>query len=216
MMWIRMLREEAKLAFWKKAKFFPLVLLLTGCSSALGLGGDSTPDLIYDLVVPDQANLGIGAGTSVLFFEPITYPAFIDTEKIAIKPSPQEIRYLSDARWQDNGPDLISRYLVISLGDLDNVTVIDRDDAARAHQYLLSVDIRDFSAHIEGDGIPVAHVIIVADLMATSPLSVIDQQSFSRQVRADANSKDAIIRAFNAAIQGVTSDLVHWIETETK
>lgn len=199
-------------------KFLVLFMfwLMTACSSPLGLGGDDTPDLIYDLALPQTTGtINIEADT-ILLLEPITYPAFIDTQKIAVKPTQQEIRYLANARWQDKGPDLISRYLLISLEQLRDIHVINRDDALRVYQFRLDVDVRDFSAHIEKDGMPVTYVVFVAELTAASSLKMVTRESFSRKVKATANSKDAIVSAFNSAIEEITTDMIDWIEAKAK
>jgi len=187
-------------------------LFIGGCGSLLDFGGDKVPDNIYDLSITKTESIASGETGKTLLMERLTFPAFIDTEKIAVKPSDNEIVYLANARWSDKGPNLVARYLLITLDGTNGWLVIDRQHTALVHDFRLEVDIRDFSLHLNGEVNPTVVIEISADLIAVNPLRVLSRQSFSQEVRANANSKDAIIQAFNEALSGITDEVSGWLQ----
>jgi len=187
-------------------------LFIGGCGSLLDFGGDKVPDNIYDLNIAKTDSMASGDTEKILLVERLTFPAFIDTEKIAVKPSDNEIVYLADARWSDKAPNLVARFLLITLDGSDGLLVIDRQHTALVHDYRLEVDIRDFSLHLNGEVNPTVVIEISADLIAVNPLRVLSRQSFSQEVIANANSKDAIIQAFNEALSGITDEVSGWLQ----
>ena len=195
-------------------KLLPVILLFltAGCGALKSLEGKNIPDNIFDLT-PKAGTLSQRADPAiVLFFENVTYSPFMATEKIIIKSSPQEIQYLAGARWTDQAPGLLNRYFVLSLENLDNILVIGSQDTARLYDYRVSVDVRDFSAHLQGAGPPVVRVEIMADLMKTGPLKGIARKGFVKEVPAGANTKAGIVEAYNIAVQAVASDLRNWLD----
>lgn len=187
-------------------------LFIGGCGSLLDIGGDKVPDNIYDLNIANTGSMASGDTEKILLVERLTFPAFIDTEKIAVKPSDNEIVYLADARWSDKAPNLVARYLLITLDGSEGLLVIDRQHTALVHDFRLEVDIRDFSLHLNGEVNPTVVIEISADLIALNPLRVLSRQSFSQEIRASANSKDAIVQAFNEALSGITGKVSVWLQ----
>ena len=188
------------------------LFLLGACGALPDFGGDKVPDNIYDLSISAPNAQNSGESDKTLLVERLSYPAFIDTEKIAVKPSSNEIVYLADARWSDKGPNMVARYLLLALGGTDGWLVINRQHTALVHDYRLEIDIRDFSVHLEGAGNLTVVVELSADLIAVNPLRVISRKGFSAEIAANANSKDAIVQAFNRALDDVTGEVSNWLQ----
>ena len=208
-------KEKLPTGVWK---LLPVVLLFltAGCGALKSLEGKSIPDSIFDLT-PKASVLSQRADpATILFFENITTAPFLDTEKIIVKPNPQEIQYLAGARWADQAPNLLNRYFVLALENLDDILVIGSQDTTRLYSYRLSVDVRDFSANLTGGDAPVVRVEIMANLMKASPLQGIARKGFARQVPAASNTKAEIIAAYNSAVQDVAGDLRTWLAEMAK
>lgn len=198
-----------------KGLLMAAALGLTGCGPIIDTGVGKVPDNIYDLE-PAVAASRDNEDAKTVFFEKVTYPAYIDSMRIAVRPGGQEIQYLAGARWSDNAPGMIGRFLTISLDSSEGLIVIDRDHPALDHDYKLVVDVRDFSAHVSPGGTPEVVVSVNADLMKASPLGVVARKTFTRSVSAGVDSRDAIVAAFQQAMEGIASDMEGWIETASQ
>ncbi len=187
-------------------------LLLSACGSLLDTGQDTVADNIFDL----EAISGSGAGDekTALLIDPPTYPAYVGTFKIAVKPGGREINYLSGARWSDQAPALIVRFLMVSLENTGPFLVNTSQGAALPKDYKLVIDIRDFSAHIDAGGQPRAVVELDVSLVHAGQMEVVATSNFVADVSADENSKAAIAAAFQNAMEEIARDMNTWLQGE--
>lgn len=194
-------------------KSFTLIIFLAlgGCGSLLDLGQDRVPDNIYNLSPPDQVRALIAGDEKVLLLGQITYPAYVETEKIVVKPSDHEILFLADSRWSDKASALLTDYLRISLDQKGGWIVIDQKHPALAHNYRLEIDVRDFSMHVREGSVPEIVFQVAVDLFQTGPLEVIARKDFTARIMARENTKEAIIDAFNKAADEVSRELKAWL-----
>ncbi len=184
-------------------------LSLASCGSILDTGQDKEPDSIFYLE-PLSASGSGGSGAS-LYLPSLTFPAYIGTYKIAVKPGLQEINYLAGARWSDEAPDLISRYLMVSLENGGQFHVQTPDHGALPHQYNLIIDVRDFSAHVGTASFPSAVVELEVSFMDAKTQEILASRNFSRNVSATENSKSAIAAAFQRAMDDIAGEMRGWM-----
>lgn len=195
-------------------RFFLAFLLSIGlgsCGSILGLDQDKVPDSIFYL--EPVSSSGTKAEPATLFFDIPTHPAYLNTFKIAVKPGGQEINFLAGARWSDEVPNLISRYFMVSLENLGQFNVLTQRQPALPHEFRLVVDVRDFSAHVGTVGQPRAVVELEADFLKADTSEIITTRNFSKNISASENSKAAIARAFQQAMDEIATEMNDWLST---
>jgi len=195
-------------------KIFGLLIILSlgGCGgSMLDFGQDQVADDIYDLSAPNANSSTVGSDAKILMLGQMTFPAFLETEKVAVKSGEHEIQFLANTRWTDNASDLLTNFIRINLDQAEGWIVIDRSHSALKHDYQLEIDVRDFTMNVEGDKAPVITFQVTATLLRVEPLEVISRKNFAAQIGASENKKDAIISAFNDAAAGVSEDLKKWL-----
>ena len=188
-----------------------IFLALGGCGSLVDLGQDQVPDNIYNLSPPDQMQAVMAGEEKILLLGQMTYPAYVETEKIAVKPSDHEILFLANSRWSDKASALLTDYLRISLDQEEGWMVIDRKHTALTHDYRLEIDVRDFSMHVGEGSVPEIVFQVAVDLFQTGPLEVIARKGFTARVMARENTKEAIIAAFNEAADEISRKLKVWL-----
>ncbi len=186
-----------------------ITLGLAACGSLLDTGQDTEPDTIFDL--EPFSSPGGGGDPATIFLGTPSHPAFLGTNKIVVKPGGQEIQFLAGARWSDNAPALISRYLMVSLESGGEFDVQMARQTALPHQYRLLIDVRDFSAHIGSDGLPNAVVEFEVSLVKAKTLEVISSRNFSKNISAGENSKTAIAAAFQRGMDEIAGELKDWL-----
>lgn len=182
--------------------------LLASCGSIIDTGQDMEADLIFDL---EPVSGPTPEKTGALFLQNPSHPAFLESYKIAVKPGGQEIRYLAGARWSDVAPNLVSRFLVVSLDNTSPFHILNDRESARPHQYRLVLDIRDFSVDVSTPSQPRAGIEFDATLIDAKTLEVVAARSFSRRNSASENSKAAIAEAFQRGMNEIIGDLDAWL-----
>ena len=88
--------------------------LLPGCSAITRLNTAAMPRDTYDLRAPAHAPAGPAIRRNLLVAAPDA-PAVLATDRILIRPTPQTVAYLPDARWSDDVPRLLQSLLVQTL-----------------------------------------------------------------------------------------------------
>ena len=169
---------------------------------------------IYTLiwVLANTGVAGTGEGGSILLENP-SHPAYLGTFKIAVKPGGNEIRYLSGARWSDQAPNMVARYLKLTLENDGGYVVSTARQAAISTDYRLSVDIRQFSTEVSPGQNPVAFVELNFRLIDAKKREVLKTKGFASQVGASQNSNAAIAAAFQEAMDSVSQDVVRWLKS---
>jgi hypothetical protein len=89
-----------------------LALLVAGCTL---LTPQHDPSRFYTLSARDAASSGGNAGLSVIV-GPVTVPAYLDRNEVAVRVSPTEIKYALGERWAEPLRQSFTRVLVDDLG----------------------------------------------------------------------------------------------------
>ncbi|MCH7592020.1 MAG: membrane integrity-associated transporter subunit PqiC [Planctomycetes bacterium] len=195
-------------------------VMLSGCGGA-DLGGiiGLPPPLRIYMLRPTLT--GGQAGPSVpwqLAISAPLAPASLDTVRIALTPTPSTMDYFSDASWPDRAPALVQGLLLEAFANTGRVAAA-RDTEGVAADYILRTALRDFQAVYSGGAPPVpgqpspppqVKVAIDARLVATSDRRIVGSLSVIETADAVANDLDAIIAAFNDALENTLIQIVDW------
>lgn len=184
-----------------------MCLGLAGC--ALALGGNAAPTT-YDLVAPRSfAPAGRAAPYQLVVQEPVALAA-LDTDRIMIRPSADQISYYKGAAWSDRLPRLMQTRMVETLQNSGAAkAVLNANDQATG-EYYLSTEIRAFQMDM-ANGRAQADAEIFAKLINSSSEKVVASKSFSARVPANSDTPQAAVAALNQALTEVLQDTSSWV-----
>jgi len=189
---------------------FLIVVFPTACGNIPGLG--PAPE-IY-MPAPDTAiESGVPAVPWQLLVEEPVAPATIDTQRIALKTSKSRFAYYADRRWADRAPLIMQTLLIETFENSGSIVSIGRDSIGLRSDYLLKTELRDFQAEYEGDPggtEPVVHVTLNIKLVRMPKRDIVASRNFEVRVRAVSPRFEAVIEAFNVALERVLADAVVW------
>lgn len=191
--------------------FFALLpaLLLAGCSSIIDLPGGGEAPAIYELRAYDGP--GQQYRNWVLFVEEPSVPGALRTDQIIVRVGQRRLEYLAGARWSDRTAHLVGRYLEESIENSGLATVVGAGTVEITGDYRLKIDIRDFSADVSGRGPARVNVRFGALVLRVAPAGIVGRKQFEASAEARGRQGDAIIEAFNEALDQATADLLAWL-----
>ena len=137
--------------------------------------------------------------------------ASLNTNRIALNPTPATMDYFANASWPDRLPLLFQSRLIESFEKDGRVASVARDTAALHADYLLKSEIRSFQARYAAPNVaPEIVVRIDVTLVQVSTQKIVSRKEMTQQVQAGENALPAIVLAFNAATTSILKDIVDW------
>ena len=190
-----------------------LAALLAGCGS---IGGPRTEVTVYSpatAVTVDPSwpkvdwSLSVGVQAA---------NAMLDSPRIAVRPTANELQTYKGARWADNAPDLLQTALVEAFEDSGRVPSVMRVGGGSSRgDYGLFVEVRQFETVYE-DGTPAAVIEVQARLVKLRGGGLVASQRFRHAVPGRTPEVDDMVAAFGDAMSALGTDLVTWTLTKAK
>jgi cholesterol transport system auxiliary component len=137
----------------------------------------------------------------------------IDTTRIALTRTPNVVEYYADGNWADTAPDLVQGKLIEAFEATNAIPAVGRDAAGLKPDYILQSDLRNFQAEYGADGIPVAHVSLVAKLVQMPDRRIVHSVDADARVAGGGKELPAIVVAFEQALSQVLQKIVAGILT---
>lgn len=195
--------------------FGVLVLAVSMQACALAtVGSEAAPD-IYVLTSP-----GIDFGTErerlaiqIVVDEPFA-PAALDSNRIVYQPSPNEIRYFSNARWSDRAPQMLQTLLVDALDRAGMFKAVGRRSAGMRSDFLLRTSIVTFGAEESGGETESVRILINAQLVRRFSDEIVAGRRFEAVAQPTSNRMIDIVNAFDNATAIAIGDLSVWVYDE--
>jgi cholesterol transport system auxiliary component len=187
-------------------------LALAGCSSVIGLGNRDPVD-VYRLAALEAPVTPPPAPQWRLLVELPLASGGLDTNRIAIKTGPLEVKYLADTRWAQRLPLMMQSILVDSFEAGSGALALDAEGAANFAPYALETEIRDFEADVSTKGAPRVTLRFALRLKTTSPARIVDSTTLTATADATGDTAQALTTAFNTALQTILGDTVRWTAT---
>ncbi len=190
-----------------------LAVLLAGCGS---IGGPKTEVKIYSpatAVTVDPSwpkvdwslSLGVQAANTML-----------DSPRIAVRPSANEMQTYKGARWADNAPDLLQTALVEAFEDSGRVPSVMRVGGGSVRgDFGLWIEVRQFETVYAG-GEPEAVIEVQARLVQLRGGGLVASKRFRHAVPSRTPAVEDVVTAFGDAMSALGTDLVTWTLTEAK
>lgn len=187
-----------------------LLLWLAGCS-LLGGGNERERSTIY---APDP-RVEIDPSAPVadwqLSLSPPVGARSVDSFRIAVRPTPDELQVYRGAAWAKTPTDMLQDALLRALEDSGKLPSIARQGAGIAADYKLVIDLRRFEADYAGGATPAATIEFNAKLIHTIDQGIVDSRTFHAAEPAPGTDIALVVDAFSRSLAKVTGDLAHWI-----
>lgn len=189
----------------------PLLLAsLAGCS-LLGGGNERERSTIY---APDPRvaiDPSAPAADWQLSLSPPLGARAIDSFRIAVRPTPNELQVYRGAAWAKTPTDMLQDALLRALEDSGKVPAIARQGAGVTADYKLVIDLRRFEADYAGAAVPAAAIEFNAKLIHGFDQSIVASRTFHAARRASGTEVAQVVDAFSRSLEDVTRELAHWI-----
>ena len=209
-----------------------LGMLTTGCA-ALGqitavserIEEATAPVELYVLTPAETFAPGLPRiDYQVVVEEPLA-ASHLDTDLIALMPTPLSVEYLPVARWADRAPLLVQQLLVESLENAEKVASVTGQRVAVASDFFLFPDLRAFHAVApplpdrppESDApaalpaeAPLVQVELRLKLVEEASGAIVASEVFEGELAATSPEPLATVAAFDAVLDAVLTAAVEW------
>jgi cholesterol transport system auxiliary component len=187
---------------------------LSGCSAVSAVSTASDPLDTYTLS-PLSAAQSRRTGSGHLVVELPTSGGELSTDRILIKVSPRQAKYLPDARWSEPTPAMVQTLLVNSLLNQDAFRLVSRVGAGLMPDLTLMTEIQAFQAELTGPNLATAQVRILIQLtvIRESDRAIAGTRRFGSTASVASDSTVALIAALDRAMNSVLTEAVGWVKT---
>ena len=188
-----------------------LATLLAGCGS---IGGPKTDVKIYSPATSVTVDPAWPAVDWSLMVGVQAASATLDSPRIAVRPTANELQTYKGARWADNAPDLLQTALVEAFEDSGRIGSVMRVGGGGTRgDFGLWVEVRQFET-VYRDGKPEAVIEVQARLVKLRGGGVVASKRFRHAVAGRTPEVDDIVAAFGESMSALGTDVVGWTLTE--
>lgn len=189
------------------------LLLMSGCA-LLGGGGGKNASTTYSpnpRVQPDASwptvdwQLSLGNATA---------PRMVDSLRIAVRPTPNEIQVYKQANWARTPTGMLEDSLMQTLEDSGRIGSVSRQGSGIVADYKLVLDLRRFeSAYATGAPVPAATIEVSAKLLHARDQQVVAARTFQQAQPAQTTAVPDVVTAFEQALGTVSGEIAGWVLT---
>lgn len=189
------------------------VVLIALSLSACGLGGRSAPVTI----VAPQIDLATQAQwPEVDWALQVRRPVadrMRDSERILIRTGSSRLQTYPAVAWLDNAPDMLQALMIHALDDSDRFAAVGRPGNLRA-RFALATELRRFEGVDDQAAAMTVELVIQSNLIDQRSGAVVASRTFRVTEPAAGNQLDALVPAFERAIQNYFEGLIDWVLVE--
>ena len=187
----------------------PLLFALGGCS-ILG-GKQKEPTTLY---APDPRVQADPSWPSVDWQLSISNPEaarMVDSLRIAVRPSPEEVQVYKGASWAKMPTDMVEDAVLRALEDSGKIPAVARQGSGIAADYKLVMDLRRFESDYSGSATPNAVIELNVKLLhSAGGQDVVASRTFVQSVPAASTAVSDVVDAFNRGLGQVAHDVAGW------
>ena len=187
----------------------PLLFALGGCS-ILG-GKQKEPTTLY---APDPRVQADPSWPSVDWQLSISNPEaarMVDSLRIAVRPSPEEVQVYKGASWAKMPTDMVEDAVLRALEDSGKIPAVARQGSGIAADYKLVMDLRRFESDYSGSATPNAVIELNVKLLhSAGGQDVVASRTFVQSVPAASTAVPDVVDAFNRGLGQVAHDVAGW------
>ncbi len=187
-----------------------LSVLLGGCSLSSFISSGPVPDL-YSLTSARPDASALAATSAQVVVMPFSTAGALDTDRIALQPSPLELKYYADARWSDTMPLLVQSQIISSLQNMNRFGGVSNLVTALRADYAISGNIRSFAVDRSQGGAGVVKLEILVSISRQDDLRTVATRDFTSSVMVGAAGKMIdVVTAYNKALTPMLNDISLW------
>lgn len=186
-----------------------LTVLLVGCGPLIPLPGDA----------PKRYNLSHIQDTHTprlsekqLIVDMPTTSVFLDTQRVAVMPAPQQVDYYANMEWAERLQQVVQESVTYSLQNLNLYRAVTRQNDGIIPDQLLKIDIRKFQI---SQGTPdVAQAEFYVQLINVVSRDEIARQTFTANIPLSSDhtpTADDVAAALDQANKKAISDIAAWL-----
>lgn len=183
-----------------------LALTVAGCSV---LGGSSGPPPTFDLTAAQHFPQAMRAPRGQLIVQDATALGPLDSDKIVVRPTDDQLAALGNAQWSERLPRLVQVRTIQTFENARRLRAVGRPGDRMAADYQLLLDIRAFE--IVAGSAPSAEVTIAAKIAGDRSGRIVAGRVFTARVPASATEGPPAIAALDEAWNKVAVDIVLWV-----
>lgn len=194
-----------------------LVGALTAMSGCTGLGTlnrAARPNDLYALTPKSTFSSSLPRIRQQIVVEEPTATAAVNTDQIAVQPTPLQVQYLPNARWVDRAPLFVQALLIESFENTNKVAAVGRSTVGLRADYLIVTDLREFQAHVieTPDQKTVLRVNVRLNIKIVDEYEdrIISSNSFEEFAQPATDQAHDIAVAFDEALGDAMRDAVEW------
>lgn len=198
-------------------RHFLVVLALVSLGGCAGLGTlrqASKPNDLYLLTPKSTFSSSLPRIQKQVVVQEPTATAAVNTDQIAIQPTPLLVQYLPRARWVDRAPLIVQALLVESYENSGKVAAVGRSTVGLRADYVIVPDLREFQGLViaEDDGSSTVRVEVRMNIKIIDEFEdkIIASDSFREYVVAASDKTPDLVRAFDDALGKTMRDAVEW------
>ncbi|MBY0271833.1 MAG: ABC-type transport auxiliary lipoprotein family protein [Alphaproteobacteria bacterium] len=140
--------------------------------------------------------------------------ASLNTNRIALTPSPYQREYFADASWPDRLPNILQEALLEGLSQRWGGIYVNRLKTGLQARYVLHTEIQDFSVHNMGTTQAETIIKVRFKLVNLRERKVIASHVFEEKVPLCAVTMEGIITAFNEGTHILIENAISWVEKD--
>jgi len=188
-------------------------LSLGGCAGLASLTNVATPNELYMLSPKSTFDPNLPRLQSQIVVEQPTATATVDTDQIAVQPTPLQVQYLPGVRWVDRAPLIVQALLIESFENTGKVPAVGSSTIGLRADYVVVTDIREFQALVpqgaESQALQI-DVRLNVKLIDAFNDRIIGSRSFEEIVPAASDEAADVSAAFDEALGDTMRDAVEW------
>lgn len=191
-----------------------IAIALPACS-LLGGGGRGERERA-SIYAPDpriQADPAWPTAQWQLSLSPPTAARVVDSFRIAVRPTPDELQVYRGASWAKTPTDMLQDTLLRALEDSGKLPAVARQGAGFAADYKLTLDLRRFEADYAGGTLPAATIEVNAKLIHSTDQGIVASRTFLHAEPSASTEVASVVEAFSRALAVVGRDLSGWVLT---
>ncbi len=199
--------------------FATLLGTLSGCISLLPDSGKTYK--VYTLSQPERDSTASLSSPpiktseksqKIVMIHPPSVPPYLRTDRLALIHPGEKLSYLAGVRWASPTSRLLQDLFFESLSFNKDWTVL-RPGTGVLGNYILSMDLLDFSAHGAEGSPPVIRFRLKVILIDASQRTLIASQIFEEDIQAQREGVSSVVMAFDQASQGMAQKISGWLES---
>lgn len=187
---------------------------LTGCAGLNTLTSAAKPTDLFNLTPKSTFDPSLPRLRQQIVVEEPTATAAVSSDRIAVQPTPLQVKFLPGVRWVDNAPVIIQTLLIESYENSNKVDAVGRSSVSLRADYVIVTDLREFQAFVEPNSGPDApltvHVRLNMKIVEEDLDRIIASRSFEELATASTDDMEDVAQAFDTALGRVMRKSVEW------